>query len=358
MNKEFVSLFVTVILLSIISMAQGGNNEIKTPVEISINTAYLGDSENLGFAEMMINITTSRQGHMAYIEEYYAVDSENNPKHVLSIRHYDDNVTSGKVSFKILRPFGSSGRFYSLIRGAVLLNGKRVYEEWIKTIDGVHLTYSEESVASGIGENIDKFETKYAVLFAGYPKVYEFSVSELAIYDITVTSFGNENNVPLRVELLKDVPISARQFPGAVYKYIDVSLDVRQIKTVSLRYKVENSWIDNNDISGENIKLFRWDDKNNRWYGLKTVMVDRNDSYTYYESETTNMSLFAIASLRNIGWENVLVDNVESNKVDVKSRPMPTPAMSLASQKTSAELWFFHMKREIEHFISYMSRIV
>ncbi len=275
-------------------------SEIKIPTKVSIYTKYLGDNSTWGFGDIIINITINKLGHMIYLEEYFTVDSNQNPKYAMTNKYYDNNITNNTTSFQILRPFGRAGRLYSLIRGVVLLDNRRVYEKWINTINGTHLTYSDLDTATEIRENIDKYEVEDNVLIENSSVTYKFIAPELAIYEVDVISTGNENYVPLRIESLKGIPIRAQRFPGVVYKYLNVLLDTYKVKKIYLRYKVENSWINSHDVSGENVKLFTWNDTDNKWYGLKTKIINKDNNYTYYESEAVYVSRFAIAGLRDI----------------------------------------------------------
>lgn len=294
---------VIVILLSIDSIAQSENGGVQIPTKVSIHTEYLGDNKSAwGFSDMLVNITINRLGHLIYIEEYYTEDSSEDPKFVTSRSYYNDNITDNDISLQIMRPFSRSGTYYSLVRGVVIFDNKRVYEKWIRSVNGAHLTYSdsEEDMVTKINENIDKFETRGNTLVANLPVIYKFTTRDLVIYEVGIISTGNERDVVLTVKHLKGIPILAKRFPGAVYKYIDISLDTYQIKKLSFRYKVENSWINDSDIPGENIKLFRWNKTDSKWYGLETKIISKDDNYTYYESETTNISQFAIAGLRDV----------------------------------------------------------
>ncbi|SNQ61459.1 PGF-pre-PGF domain-containing protein [Candidatus Methanoperedens nitratireducens] len=293
---------------------------------------------------------------MVYIEEYYTVDGSGNPKYVLSNKYYDNNITYNDISFRILRPFSRSGEFYSLVKGVVIFDDKRVNERWIRTENGTHLTYNEEDedIAKKINENIDKFEIEDKSLIANLSATYKFTTPDIAIYEVDITSTGNENYVSLRIDSLKGIPVFAKRFPGAVYQYLDISLDAHQIKEIAIRYKVENSWINNNDVSVENIKLFRWNNTDNKWYGLKTKIINKDINYTYYESEATNMSQFAIAGLRNIVTTINRTTNLTDNfNVLTKTNtitPIPSSTVTKKTEPNTTEVPIIEMVKRFYRF--------
>ncbi len=354
MKKILVAFIAIIILLSIDSTAQ--NDGIQMPTMVSIHTDYLGNNNTWGFSDILINITVNKLGHLVYVEEYYTVDGSGNPKYVLSNRYYDNNITYNNISFQILRPFSHSGEIYNSIRGVVIFDDKRISEKWIGAVNGTHLTYDEEDedIAKKINENIDKFEIEDRSLVANLSATYKFTTPDIAIYEVDVTSTGNEDYVSLRIDSLKGVPVFAKRFPGAVYQYLDTSLDAHQIKEIAIRYKVENSWINNNDVSEENIKLFRWNNTDNKWYGLKTKIINKDTNYTYYESEATNMSQFAIAGLRNIVTTiNQTINLTDNFNILTKTNnitPVPSSTVTKKAGSNTTEVPIMEMVKRFYRF--------
>lgn len=109
---------------------------------------------------------------------------------------------------------------------------------------------------------------------------------------------GNQSNsASIRIEVLKNtsklVGMPAR---GPVYKNINAWIDFKRIKNATIRFKVENSWIGSNGLSVVDVKLYRWDNNNKGWIGLLTGVLNKDDEYTYFESQTNNLSAsFAIS---------------------------------------------------------------
>lgn len=353
MKKILVAFILVIILLSIDAIAQSEIGGFQIPAKVSIHAEYLGDNKSTwGFNDVLINININRLGHLLYIEEYYTIDANENPKYITSNKYYDNNITYTNISFQILRPFSSSGKYYSLVRGVVILDNKRVNERWLTTTEnGTHLTYTEEDIATKINENIDKFEIEDKFLIANISTTYKFTTPDLAIYEVDITSAENENSASLRIESLKGIPIFAEQFPGAVYKYLDIALDTNKIKKISLRFKVENFWINNSDVSGENVKLFKWNTSDNKWYGLKTNLINKDTNYIYYESEAVDMSQFAIAGLRNfvmpVNQTTDLIDNLNVSSRTNTMAPIPPSAMTKETEQKITKVSIIEMIKKI-----------
>lgn len=336
MKKVLVVLLVILVLFPINGVAQSENttqNKLKT----SINQNYTGfDYYNFG-DKYEINITVNRLGNLKYIEDYFTVDSNSNPKHVMSKTYYDSKVSENNISFEILRPVSHSGKTYKMIRGAIILNDKRIYERWLRISSGAHLTYTigheEGNSTARVNKNIAKFEIQDRSIRAGLPVVYKFRTPELSIYQINVTGDSNGNYIGLRVELLDGVSVYTKRFPWAVYKYLDVSLDSYQANKIIISYKVENSWINNSNISEKDIRLFRWNDTDKKWHGLNTKITNVDGNYTYYESNTTNLSPFVIAELRR---PKPKVNKSSTNTINITDifNTIPTPIYTTAISPT------------------------
>ena len=323
MKNVLIILVAVIVLLPIGGMAQGTNESNVT--KFSISTAYIGFDDNWFASKILVNITTIRFGRLVYVEEYFTVDSNDNPKPVTSGTYYDNNVTENNISFQILRPLYRSGKFYSMIRGVIIIDGKRVYERWLKIVDGAHLTFTigngnKNDIAAKIN-NIAKFEIEYNDLIADFPVTYKLMVSEIPIYEVDVISMENEGDTSLRVELLKGIPDFVGSFHWAAYKYLDISMGTYKIKKIIPRYKIENLWIKSNNLSIYDIRLFRWNKDDRMWHALKTTILNNDDNYTYYQSETTNLSIFVIAELnrtvRDDYINRTVIANMMKNNISI-----------------------------------------
>lgn len=123
--KRIKKLSIIVILLSFILMGLAKADSVQY---IKIKSLGLDKSYNAFI--MAINITTDNVGNLTYMENYYTVDSYDNPKLYTNTR-YETVLTSNSAYFEIMRPRDKSGKVYSLIKVTVLLNKNIIFEEWV-----------------------------------------------------------------------------------------------------------------------------------------------------------------------------------------------------------------------------------
>ncbi len=290
---------IIVILFSLIpicSTAQQGD------VRVRFQIKYLEFDKNLNSYKLLVNISTDKPGHVVYLEEYYTVDSNSNPKFVSSGRFDGGELvktnSSYNASFKILRPVSHGGNFYTLVKSVVLLDSQRVLEYWLTKnrdfIDNTGTSYDDDTLLTGL-QNIDRYETKEKKLVAGSPVTFEYSSLDV-IYEINATGKAS-GDVELRVELLKGRPSNTDKTGGIAYRYIDMSADSNKVGEIAPKYRVLNSWMKNRSIPEINVGMFSWNGTGKKWEPLPTKIIDKDSRYTYYESVAPGLSSssFAIA---------------------------------------------------------------
>jgi len=96
--------------------------------------------------------------------------------------------------------------------------------------------------------------------------------------------------------------------PDIIYTNESITSETQRLANILVRFKVNNSWIGNNDIDRTGIHLYKL--VNGSWKLLETVMKNNDDIYTYFESNDTSVArwqLFAISGARNPPPEVALV---------------------------------------------------
>jgi PGF-pre-PGF domain-containing protein len=148
-------------------------------------------------------------------------------------------------------------------------------------------------------DNIASSETYEKSLVYNIPVLYTFKLPEHGIYEIAVTGKENENTIALKVEALKGptkiAGISAP--PGTVYKNINIWSGSQRIKEALIRFKVENTWIANNNLASGDLLMVRWN--GNEWTNLDVSELKKDDTYTFYEAKTEGFSSFAITAIKD-----------------------------------------------------------
>jgi len=177
-------------------------------------------------------------------------------------------------------------------------------------------------------QNVYKYEVQEHSVFVT-PVSFKYTTPELGVYEALITS--NQSNVAsLRIEVLKNTSkLAGSPAPGIVYKNINAWIDYKRIKSATLRFKVENSWMNVNGISADDLKIFKWDNGSNEWIELLTDVLSKDDKYTYVESETDIVSgSYAISSIKE---ENVPVEGSTIN-LKVEQEVVQTEKESVSTE--------------------------
>ena len=146
-------------------------------------------------------------------------------------------------------------------------------------------------------DNIEKAERQEKDLIANTPVSYNFRTPELCIYEIVVTGEHSEYDVALRVETLKGTSkLVNTSAPGMVYENVNVWAGSKRIKEAIIKFKVENSWIDRNNLVTGDIRMIRWD--GSKWVSLETTENTKDNNFTFYKAKTDSFSALAITGLK------------------------------------------------------------
>ena len=69
-----------------------------------------------------------------------------------------------------------------------------------------------------------------------------------------------------------------------------------QVESLKFEFKVEKSWITDNNIDKITVRLMRYHD--GEWQTLNTTLQIEDETYVYYEAETPGCSTFAVVGSR------------------------------------------------------------
>jgi PGF-pre-PGF domain-containing protein len=132
---------------------------------------------------------------------------------------------------------------------------------------------------------------------------YRFTDQKNPIMFVNITGNTSLGIITTSVEVLKDTSDLVKTPPdGLVYKNANIWVGTsgfatpKNIKEAIVRFRVENSWLSDNNFIGSNVKLFRWNKI--EWIELETAEITKDDTYTYFEGKTNMFSPFAISSLK------------------------------------------------------------
>jgi len=153
-------------------------------------------------------------------------------------------------------------------------------------------------------------------------KTKSVTFERLDVRKISIEVDKNVSDVNVTVEAV-DKPDEITEAPGIAYGYINITvtnlMDVNA--TTKIEFKVNKSWLAGHNIDEATIKLNRYD---GNWTALPTSKIDEDNTFVYFETKTSELSLFAISGERK----------VEAAVVAVT--PTPTSAMTPATTPTTS----------------------
>lgn len=172
--------------------------------------------------------------------------------------------------------------------------------------------------------NIDKREIREEYLVRDKPATYRFVTPEIPVREIIITASTNAGTISVQVELLKDIStISTQPAPGIVYRYLNIWVGTRgfavpeNIKEAIIKFRVENSWLNDNNLQASDISMLRW---NTGWSQIETREVNRDADFTYFEAKTNAFSPFTIAAK-----VPEVVPPITETPVPEETAPTPAP---------------------------------
>jgi len=127
----------------------------------------------------------------------------------------------------------------------------------------------------------------------GENRVADFTPYGIPVLEVTITVETLENDVVVAVEELEGVEVPAP--PGVVHYYVNITTNITHanIRGLLTKFRVSRSWVVQNDIDEDTIKLLEFYD--DQWQELSTSHVGPDDeNYLYYAAEGQGFSLYAV----------------------------------------------------------------
>ncbi|NJD77414.1 MAG: PGF-pre-PGF domain-containing protein, partial [Candidatus Methanoperedens sp.] len=134
---------------------------------------------------------------------------------------------------------------------------------------------------------------------------YVFTNSSNPVSSVDITGNVNAGEINTAVEVLRNTSVLVKSpAPGKVYSNINIWVGTygfalpRNIKEAVIRFKVANSWIDENNVARSDVKMVRWD--GSQWTQIETKEKSKDNTYTYYDAMTDSFSSFAISGIKGV----------------------------------------------------------
>lgn len=142
---------------------------------------------------------------------------------------------------------------------------------------------------------------------SGMPVEFNFKEPLNPITYIGFTSGITSSDVPVTIEILEHTSASVSKPPeGIVYRNINIWMGYtgfsrpENIIDASLKFKVDSSWIEDNDLDPEELVFMHYDENNNVWEPVSTELIEILDGYAYYQSSPECFSPFAIVGTEEL----------------------------------------------------------
>ena len=191
-------------------------------------------------------------------------------------------------------------------------------------------TTSEASV------NIFITETERENMNKDSPVSYKFDSDGNIIQFINFTGLTNSGEVTSTIELLYSVSSMVDQsLPDIIYKNFNIYIgndgwaNSENIADPIIKFKVEDSWIKDNNIDESTIKLNRY--SNGKWDSLNTAKISKDIDYLYFEAETPGFLSFAITG------KQLLTPSSNISEMGATSEQEGTQEVSVTQDQTHVE---------------------
>ncbi|MCD4842975.1 MAG: PGF-pre-PGF domain-containing protein, partial [Methanosarcinales archaeon] len=128
---------------------------------------------------------------------------------------------------------------------------------------------------------------------------YHFNSSNNILRSINFTPLKTKGEIPAKIEILKDTSSLVNYAPlDKVYKNLNIWIGSlgfatpQNIANATITFKVNKSWINENNISTSSIKLNRYN--KSEWEPLITNQIAHDTDHLYFESKTSAFSPFVV----------------------------------------------------------------
>lgn len=148
------------------------------------------------------------------------------------------------------------------------------------------------------GTLVSETSVLQAELRAGDSGTFAFKkFGELAVYEIVAESAAVAVNPSVTVREVRpssSVPSPLTDETGKVYKNLSITKSsFENISGAAIKFKVNNTWLDENSINPATVKLSR--SEKSSWSTLPTALLGRDAGFTSYQAVVSGFSIFAIA---------------------------------------------------------------
>jgi PGF-pre-PGF domain-containing protein len=166
---------------------------------------------------------------------------------------------------------------------------------------------------------------------AGEETTMTIDKEDIVLIGIDFTLGEDAKSTSVTVSSLKSNPVPSIGAPsGKVYQYLQISSsNAPNVESVTLSFKVENSWLVENGLGSEEVAMYRL--VGTDWVELPTSMLRSDGQYTYFEAQSSGFSYFAVGGRGTTAPEPEPVTSVSGETVrSVSTITEPSPDVVIA----------------------------
>jgi PGF-pre-PGF domain-containing protein len=183
-------------------------------------------------------------------------------------------------------------------------------------ISDTSLIYTPVKVEEYIG-NITSGDKKKII-------IEEEKTEKTSIQTLSFTTSKTIEKVTFIAETINEKPEEIINEPvtnGSVYLYLDLKitsnetyLSEEEFELITIEFKVNKSWIINNQIDKSTIKMKRYHDI---WEILPTTLISEDETHIYFEAETPGFSTYTIVGNKMIETSPSIVEQKSELPVNI-----------------------------------------
>ncbi len=187
-------------------------------------------------------------------------------------------------------------------------------------------------------ENIECTETSREFVNKESYISYNYELECNLVEFINFTAVTSSGDIAAKVEILKDTStLVDKAPPGIVFKNLNIWVGnfgwatEKNIKDPEIGFKVDRSWLSQNNIDESTITMYRYDE--GQWNSLPTSKIRDDASDLYFIAKTPGFSPFSITGSSSSG--TAATDQIVGTGIEPKTGAQ-TPAQTQAQEVTPA----------------------
>lgn len=197
--------------------------------------------------------------------------------------------------------------------------------------------------------NVEVKETSQAFVTSGKEVKFNFTKNATYVVYVTFNSKKTVGKTTAIAEMLKGKSSLTSGAPSdEIYKFLNIWIGnggygtSDSIENPVVCFKVEKSWIQDNNVDQSSITLNRYID--NEWNQLSTNLSDEDDKYLYFTAKTSGFSQFAITGKTKVKESvNETESGLNIGSLDQKNESTATSVEQTPKQKENTSTPGFEM---------------